>query len=129
MQTLQISAKELISFLMMFSIIFMAFVSLFYLLLVSKINSCADLLGAVQMLFQMTVMKYSTREFIGADATLGPLCFSMFILIVVFICLSMFLSIINRNFRRVLKNRRESEMLSFMLQRFLRWTGKYVLFN
>ncbi len=128
-QTLEISAKELISFLMMFSIVFMAFVILFYLLFVSKINSCADLLGAVQMLFQMTVMKYSTREFIGADATLGPLCFSIFILIVVFICLSMFLSIINRNFRRVLKNRRESEMLSFMLQRFLRWTGKYVLFN
>jgi preprotein translocase subunit SecG len=107
----------------------MAFVSLFYLLFVSKINSCADLFGAVQMLFQMTVMKYSTSEFIGADATLGPLCFSMFILIVVFICLSMFLSIINDNFRRARKNRRESEMLSFMMQRFLRWTGKHVLFN
>jgi hypothetical protein len=127
LQTLQHSAKELISFLMMFSIIFMAFVSLFYLLFVSKISASADLLGAVEMLFQMTVLKYSTSQFYVASATLGPLCFSLFILIVVFICLSMFLSILNDNFRRERKNRQETEeILSSVLRRFLRWTGKNI---
>jgi hypothetical protein len=126
-QTLRNSAKELISFLMMFSIIFMAFVCLFYLLFVSKISACADLLGTVEMLFQMTVLKYSTSQFYVADATLGPLCFSLFIFIVVFICLSMFLSILNDNFRRERKNRQETEeILSSVLRRFLRWTGKNI---
>ncbi len=129
-QTLQHSAKELLAYLMMFSIIFMAFVSLFYLLFVPKIAASADLFGTVEMLFQMTVLKYSTSQFLGADSTLGPLCFSMFIIIVVFICLSMFLSILNDNFRRERKNRQETEeILSSILRRFLRWTGKNILFN
>ena len=47
-QTVQVSAKELLSFLIMFSIIFMGFISLFYLLFTAKISSCADLLGTTQ---------------------------------------------------------------------------------
>jgi integral membrane sensor domain MASE1 len=129
LQTLEHSAKELISFLTMFSIIFMGFVSLFYLLFSSKIFSSSDLFGTVTMLFQMTVLKYSTSQFYVADATLGPLCFSIFILVVVFICLSMFLSILNDNFRRERKNRQErEEILSFAVKRFLRWTGNIILF-
>jgi hypothetical protein len=57
MQTLQHSVKELFSFLTMFSIVFMAFVSLFYLLFLSEIAVSADLFGTVTMLFQMTVLK------------------------------------------------------------------------
>jgi hypothetical protein len=111
----------------MFSIIFMAFVCLFYLLFVSKISASADLLGTVEMLFQMTVLKYSTSQFYVADATLGPLCFSLFIFIVVFICLSMFLSILNDNFRRERKKRQETEeILLSVVKRFLRWTGKNI---
>jgi len=130
LKTLQHSAKELVSFLIMFSIIFMAFICLFYLLFSSKIFASADPFGTVTMLFQMTVLKYSTSQFYVADATLGPLCFSIFILIVVFICMNMFLSILNDNFRRARKNRQErEEILSSVVKRFLRWIGKIISFN
>lgn len=124
LHTLRHSVKELVSFLMMFSIIFMGFVCLFYLLFLSKIAASADPFGTVAMLFQMTVLKYSTSQFYIADATLGPCCFSLFILIVVFICLSMFLSILNDNFRHARKNRQEKEEILYsVVKRFLQWTG------
>ncbi len=126
-ETLQSAGKERLSFSMMFSIIFMSFVSLFYLLFISKMESCSTLLETVQMLFQMTVMKYSTSEFIQADAFLGPFCFAIFIFLVVFVCLSMFLSIIIATFRRVRKNRIEEQgIITFIFKKFLRWTGKNV---
>jgi hypothetical protein len=128
-QTLSYAGKELLSFSMMCSIIFMGFISLFYLLFVSKISSCSDLLRTAEMIFQMTAMKYSTNELVGADAFLGPFCFALFIFVVVFICLSMFRSIIMDNFRRARKNCGEDqEILSFMLNKFLHWTGKNILF-
>ena len=124
-QTLSNASAELGSFLFMFSIVFMSFMSLFHLLFVSKIWSCADLLSTAQMLFEITLMKFDTSELLGADAVLGPVCFTIFIFIVVFICLSIFLSIINENFRRARDQRNDGdEMLSFILKKFLRWTGK-----
>ena len=54
--TLQYSGKELISFSMMFSIIFTSFVCLFYLLFISKLSTCSTFLQTILMLFQMMSM-------------------------------------------------------------------------
>ncbi|CAF2697484.1 unnamed protein product [Rotaria sp. Silwood2] len=67
-------------------------------------SSCSSLLSSAQMLFEMTLMKFDASELIGADAVIGPLCFSIFILLVVFICLN-------------------QDILSFMLNQFLHWIG------
>ena len=123
-QTLQNSIKELLSFGMMFSIIIMAFLILFYLLFISKMSSCANLLETAEMIFQMASIKYDTKGFIQASAFLGPFCFSLFIFVGVFICLRMSITIINDNFARARKNRIDNEeILSFMLKKFLRWIG------
>ncbi|CAF3807836.1 unnamed protein product [Rotaria sp. Silwood1] len=123
-QTLQYAGKELLSFSMMFSIVFVSFLWLFYLSFVSSISSCSSVLGTAQMLFEMTLMKFDTGQLIEANAFLGPFFFFLFILLVVFVCLSMFLSIINDSFRRARENRCEDEeILSFMVTKFLRWTG------
>lgn len=125
-RTLKYAGKELISFSMMFSIVFLSFICLFYLLFNSKILSCSSLLQTAQMLFQMTLMNFDAQELSGAAAFLGPFCFSLFILIVVFICMSMFLSIINESFRRVKENLdNDQEIYSFILEKFLRWIGKW----
>ena len=125
LQILSDATRELISFLLMFSIIFMSFISLFYLLFVSKIWSCSSLLSTAQMLFEVTLMKFDTAKLLDADAVLGPVCFTIFIIITVFVCLSMFLTIINENFHRGREQRTEGEeMFSFMLKKFLRWSGK-----
>ncbi|CAF0955523.1 unnamed protein product [Adineta steineri] len=88
-ETLKYCAKALISFSLMFAIIFIAFLCLFYLLFVSKLSSCSSLLTTAQMLFEMTLMKFDASEISGADAFLGPFCFTLFMLLVVFVCLSL----------------------------------------
>ena len=124
-ETLRYARKELFSFSLMFSIVFMSFLSLFYLLFISRISSCSSLLNTAQMLFEMTLLKFNSRQLIGAASFLGPFCFSLFIIIVVFICMSMFLSIINDSFRLARQNAIDDpEIFSYMLKRFLRWTGK-----
>ncbi len=50
--------NDLLSFTCMFAIIFLAFLSLFYLLFISKLWSCSNLLYTAQMLFQMMSNKF-----------------------------------------------------------------------
>ncbi|CAF0785734.1 unnamed protein product [Adineta steineri] len=123
-ETLKYCAKALISFSLIFAIVFTSFISLFYLLFVSKLSSCSSLLTTAQMLFEMTLMKFDVSQIMGADAFLGPFCFALFMFLVVFVCLSMFLSIINDSFRHAKGNQEQDQIiLSFMLKKFLRWTG------
>ncbi|CAF1041705.1 unnamed protein product [Adineta steineri] len=123
-ETLKSCAKELISFSIMFTIVLMSFLSLFYLLFVSKLSSCSSLLATAQMLFEMTLMKFDASQIMGADAFLGPSCFTLFMLLVVFVCLSMFFSIIIDSFHHANDNQKEDQvMLSFMVKKFVRWTG------
>ncbi|CAF1642081.1 unnamed protein product, partial [Adineta ricciae] len=123
-QTLQRAQKELISFLMMFSIVYISFVCLFYFLFVSNMLSCSSLLSTTQMLFEMTLMKFDTSELIEADAFLGPFVFAIFMFLVVFVCLSMFLSIINESFRKARENPVENcEIFPFIMRRFICWSG------
>jgi len=88
----------------MFSFVFVAFICLFYLLFVSKISSCSSLLKTSVMLFEMILLKFNTKELIETAPFLGPFCFSLFIIFAVFICMNLFLSIINDNYHRVRKN-------------------------
>jgi uncharacterized membrane protein len=49
-------------------------------------------------------MNFDAHQFSGAAAFLGSFCFSLFILIVVFVCMLMFLFIINKIFRQTREN-------------------------
>ncbi|CAF1412568.1 unnamed protein product [Adineta steineri] len=122
-QTLKYVTKDIISFSFMFSIVFMSFLALFYLLFNSSIASCSSLLSTAQMLFEITLMSFDATDFTGADPFLGPFCFSLFIIIVVFVCLSMFMSILNDGFHHVELNSIEDQhILSYILKKFLNWT-------
>ncbi|CAF0987647.1 unnamed protein product [Adineta steineri] len=122
--TLQYAGKELISFAMMFSIVFMSFICLFYLLFVSQLDECSSLLKTSQMLFEMSLMKFDAHELSGAAPFLGPFCFSLYIILVVFVCMSMFITIINDSFRRARENVNDKqEIFSYMLNKFQRWIG------
>ncbi|CAF1399077.1 unnamed protein product [Adineta steineri] len=92
------------------------------------IASCSSLLSTAQMLFEITLMSFDATDFTGADPFLGPFCFSLFIIIVVFICLSMFMSILNDGFHHVeLNSIEDQQILSYMLKKFLNWTRKNYL--
>ncbi|CAF0824425.1 unnamed protein product [Adineta ricciae] len=99
--TLKRASQELISFSMMFSVIFMAFLTLYYLQFTAYIWECSTLLHTAQMLFEMLLLKFDATGIKNAAPVLGPLYFALFILFVVFVCINMFVSIINDNFRSV----------------------------
>ena len=127
--TVRHARRDLCSFLAMYSIVFMAFLVLFYLLFVSKLASCSTLLQTARMMFEMTLLKFDTGELIGAAAFLGPFCFSLFIFVVVFVCLSMFVSIISDSFRAVrdeakLHRADELDLWLFMLRKLQSFTGQ-----
>ena len=127
-QTLKHASRDLFYFAMMFLIVFMAFIELFYLLFSSKLSSCASFFQTAQMLFQMTLMNFDAIAIFQADALLGPFCFSLFIFLVVFVCMSMFLTIINESFRFVrddikVNTKMDQDIFSFMCWKFQRWIG------
>ncbi|CAF3719225.1 unnamed protein product, partial [Adineta steineri] len=124
-ETLKYCGKELLAFFMMFLIIFFSFVCLFYLLFISKLESCSTLLKTIQMLFQTILMKFDAHELVEAGGFLGPFSFSLFIIFIVFICISMFISIINDSFRHVRKNipNDNEDIFLFMGKKILYWIG------
>ena len=127
-ETLRYASKDLVGFLLSFSIVFLAFTALFYLLFASKMWACANLLHTVQTLFEMILLKFDAAELTSADAFLGPLSFTIFILLLVFVGITMFISIINGSFRTVRKRTQmhtneDHRIFAFMWSRFLQRTG------
>ncbi|CAF2093884.1 unnamed protein product [Rotaria magnacalcarata] len=99
--TLSSAAPELVSFSFMFAILFLAFLVLFYLQFNSFIRDCSSLLRTAQMLFEILLLKFNASHITGAAPTLGPIYFTLFIFLVVFVSMNIFISIINDNFRKV----------------------------
>jgi polycystin 1L2 len=128
-ETIRHAGKDLLSFMSLFCIVFMAYVVLFYHLFASKIWACSNLLNTCQMLFEMMVLKFNLTELSEADGFLGPFCIALFIIFIVFICMNMFISIIIDKFRKVRHNFKQTidedhEIFVFMLRKFKRWTSK-----
>ena len=76
----------------------------------------------------MLLLKFDVAELQKADEILGPLCFCLFIIFAVFICLNIFISIVTDNFRVVrnkllLAHNEDIETLAFMMRKFKRWIG------
>jgi hypothetical protein len=110
--TLSHAWKELMSFAMMFAIVFVAFLCLFYFLFSSELSTCSTMLRTAASLFEMTLLKFDASELSGAASFLGPFCLTLFVMVVVFVCLSMFLSIITESFRYVrLHNDKEPDRI------------------
>ena len=126
--TLKNAAGDLFHFMVMFSIVLFAFVGLFHMLFVSKIWSCASLLQTSEMLFEMLLMKFSAGDLLDAHPILGPLTFFMFIFFVVFICLSMFVTIINMAYHTARENlnvaSEDQDVIPSLITKFARWSGK-----
>jgi hypothetical protein len=127
-ETIRYARKDICSFTLMFSIVFIAFVVLFYLIFVSKLWSCSSLLLTIQMIFEMMSLRYPTNGLSEAAPFLGPFCFSLFIFSVVFVCMRMFITIINDSFRIVRDNSKlhsndDQQIWRFMLKKFQNWTG------
>jgi polycystin 1L2 len=103
-KTLEYVQQDLFYFASTFSIIYISFISLFYLLFNAKIPSCSDIYHTSEMLLEMLLLGFDSQDLYEADTVLGPLAFALFIFIVVFICCTMVISIINNGFRDIGRN-------------------------
>jgi hypothetical protein len=80
------------------------------------------------MIFQIMVIKFNVTELREANGFLGPFCFTLFIFFVVFICMNMFISIINNSFRTLRQNlgqtvNEDQQIFAFIFHKFKCWTG------
>lgn len=123
------ASHKLVLCTILFLIIVFAFMNLFYFLFSSKLWSCASLLQTSEMVFEMILLKVDSVELLSLDGVLGPLCVSMFILFVVLVGMTMFISLIKQSLQVVRKRNgldenEDREMFAYMLDRCLRWIGK-----
>jgi len=126
-QALPCAMKNLLSFALMFSFVYIAFIALFYLIFNSKLLSCSNLVRTSLMLFEIILMLFDVQKITSVAPFLGPFCFSLFIFIVVFVCMGMFLTIINDSFRSIRDQARshknDEHIFSFMFNKFQVWIG------
>ncbi|CAF1140752.1 unnamed protein product [Adineta steineri] len=111
-RTLRRAFKDLVSFSIMYFLLFSAFAILFYLLFVSDMESCSTIILTSNMLFQMILLKFDTSDLLQADAFLGPFVFTLFIYFCVFIGYTMFIVIINIHFRFIRRETIRQELHS-----------------
>ena len=122
--------RELLSFSIMFIFIFLAFLTLFYLLFLADLSSCSTMWRTAQLVLEMVLMKFEMPQLIDAHPVLAPLASTLFVLFVVFVSMSIFVSIISENFRFVRDHQQEhsdedEQIFSFILQTFRQWIGKH----
>ncbi|CAF1619318.1 unnamed protein product, partial [Didymodactylos carnosus] len=126
-RTLRLATKDLVLFGLMFSLIFVAFVCLFFLLFSTQLLECSDTLRTAQMLFEMMLLKFDVSDITRVHPILGPFSFSLYIIFVVFIIINMFVSIITDKFQKVnqdIENQpSEYKIISFMINKFKKSTG------
>jgi polycystin 1L2 len=124
--TLAHASSKLISFAIMFAIVFVSFLCLFYFLFASSMASCATLLRTAATLFEMSLLKFDAQQLSGAASFLGPFCLTLFVVLVVFVCVSMFVSIITHSFQHVREhaNKTSGDLFHLLWQQLLRWTGE-----
>ncbi|CAF3678781.1 unnamed protein product [Rotaria sordida] len=124
--TLKKSMKQIIGFLLMFSLVFCAFNGLFYLLFHPYLKQYSTWLYTSLTCFEMISRHMSTvSDLKNVNPLLAGLSLFLFILIAVFLLSNMFISIIVDNFnllrRELLKHKNEIELIQFTKTKIKQW--------
>jgi hypothetical protein len=122
--TLRNCAKELLGFGLMFILIWIAFVQLFHLFFQRTIFGFSTVLRSMVTGFQIMLGKFQLDSLIEADSTFGPIFYCFYNICIVFILLTMFISIINESFKIVRKSTKNKEY-DYNLVNFIRNKFKF----
>ena len=125
--TLKCAAKEMLHFGIIFSLVFVGFSHLCYLVFSHELYKFHTFLTTVETLISVMLGKFSYVSLERTNRVLGPMMFFFYSIGVVFILINMFLSIIIENFKRVKRNNdlqsNEYEIVDFMTEQFMSWLG------
>jgi polycystin 1L2 len=125
--TLKHSFKDLISFGLIFFIIYLSFVQFAYLIFNESTISLSTIVKALETCFQMMLGKFETETLTKAHFIFGPVLYITYNLGVVMILLNLFISIINDSYAYV-KNDKDlippdAEIFDHFRIRFRKYLG------
>ncbi|XP_070579640.1 polycystin-1-like [Ptychodera flava] len=125
--TIKAFGYEVFLFMIVFGVIFFAFASFAFLMFGNALLEFSTFIVTIESLFSTLLGKFNFEDMVNANRILGPLFFFHYVLLVMFILLNMFLSIINEGFSAVKaendKMENELEIVDFMVERFKQFTG------
>lgn len=125
--TLHNASLELWCFSLVFGIVFMAFVHFCYLVFSTDLYMFHTVMSTVETLISIMLGKFSYERLLATNRLLAPLMFFSYSVIVVFVLINMFISIIIENFQVVKSNNdlqsNEYEIVDFMMDQFKVWLG------
>jgi polycystin 1L2 len=129
-KTVQYVQQDLFCFLFTFVIVFISFISLFYLLFYSKVWSCSDISNTIQILVEMLLLKFDSRDFYKVEIFLGPLSVILFLFYVICIYYPLIISIMNNGFRHVRHQNKsitdqDQDVLLFIFMKIKRALGMF----
>ena len=99
--TLKRCYGELVSYTLIFFIVWFAFVQVMYLVYGDNLRSYSSLKASMATAFQVMLGKFDVNQMNSAHATLGPLIFSAYNVVIIFFALNIFISIILEAFEKV----------------------------
>ena len=120
-------------FLIMFSFVFFALTSLFYLLFHSYSKNFSTWLETMLSCFKMVSVQFSSvSDLTKTNPLIAGLCLFLFIFLAVFLLSNMFISIIVDNFNVIrqeqAKEANEVELIQFTVQKVKQWLGRKLIF-
>ena len=126
--TLKQAGGELLQYLLVFSINFLAFSQIYHFLLGSSHDSFSSLFSTMQKLLSVLLGKFSYHEMrIHSYRVLGAITFFLYIVVTNFLFLNVLIAIIIESFKVVKqqndKMQNEFEMLDFITKRFKDFLG------
>ena len=98
MQAFSHSIKDLLSFGLLFLILWFSFVQAMYLIFNEKSSQFATLVTSMETLFQLILGKFDVLPIIKANALFGSIFYVLYNVLVVFMLINMFLSILTDHY-------------------------------
>ena len=112
------SFKEIFSFFLIFSVFWLAFAQIMYLILHEKSIQFSTLLSTMETCFQIILGKFQIDIMIKSNALFGSICFVLYNIIIVFVLVNLLISILTDYYNmtrmsNVLENE-DPEILEYM---------------
>ena len=114
--TLNNCAKELLGFCLMFFIVWISFAFLFNLYYEGKLLEFSTIIRSMTTCFDILLGKFHVDSLLVADSTFGPIFYFIFNVYVIFILITIFVSIINESFKVVREDSKKQDyhMINFL---------------
>ena len=130
MLTIKVASKPLLSFMLMFFILFLAYCQFAFVVFGTDNSDYASFPATLGSMMSMTLGNFDFDALTSTSRILGPIFFFSYVVAVLFVLMNVFIGILNDALSDVAndvsKQSNDHEILDFMLHTFKRTVGKQV---